>query len=382
MFVRVREIALENFRVFPKLQLAVSGDLVFFTGANGSGKTSLLEAVAVCSMVRSFRTVSDSDLITWDQNYYSVDVIFHDGQQELRLHAAYGRHDTTQNNQRRLLINKEKVSRLAAFIGRLPTVIFSPDDLEIIDSGPGERRRFLDILLSSLYPAYFEALQQYNRVLKQRSLLLRRGVNDASYFAALDCELALHGSLIQEKRQQFVTNYQAPFERYVQQISHSRDAWQLSYRPSIVDGGDRHSYAAALAKNLPHDLKVKMTLRGIHRDRLVFHPPQRPNLELQQIASQGQKRTVALALKMAQYAYVKEQTGKLPVLLVDDVLNELDINRRQAFIGFLHEIGQAIFTTTDVAEMEGFIKERRAHSRVEVFRVEKNSVGHAEVHAL
>ncbi|MDW8307419.1 MAG: DNA replication/repair protein RecF [Leptospiraceae bacterium] len=364
--MRVRHLKLANFRVFESLDLDFEGDIIFFIGQNGMGKTSILEAISVIALVRSFRQAKDQDLIRWGEEHYAVSADIKEDSQNLHLHAAYGL-----KQGRRLLVNREKVTKLADYMGRLPLVVFSPEDLEIVQGGPQERRRFLDIVLSTLMPLYLESLQKYQRVLKQRNALLQRLIRDPLMYRALDEELARLGAILIQKRREFVQNYLPNLKNYLHFISNGQDNWEMTYQPSIPEGDEPMQYLKTLEKGFEYDLKTKKTNWGIHRDRLLFHPPQKPETELLQIASQGQKRTLVLALKMAQYSYFTQVLNKIPLLLVDDVLNELDLSRRQAFVRFLQSVGQAFFTTTDLGEMHTFLREKNLAMAVEVFTLSK-----------
>lgn len=366
--IRICELHLKNFRIFQEAQLSFNKNLVFFIGENGTGKTSILEAMAIMAQLRSFRRVKDEKLIHWGEDYYAISLRFLDGENEIHLHSAY-----SLAKSRRLLVNREKVSQLSHFLGRLPVVIFSPDDLTILDGGPAERRRFLDIILCTLSGAYLEALQNYQRLLNQRSVLLRKGIQDKWAFSAIDQELAKNGAIIMQKREGFIQEYHPTLKNYVQMISSGKDFWLMEYEPSIRNGQNEENYFKSLVENLPNDLRVKQTTKGIHRDRLLFFPPGKPQIEFTQVASQGQKRTLALALKMAQFSYYQERLNKIPVLLVDDVLNELDIYRRKAFVGFLASIGQAFFTTTEMGEIQEFLEQSDLNMPSEIYVLKREN---------
>ena len=168
--------------------------------------------------------------------------------------------------------------------------------------------------------------------------------------------------------------FQEPFTEYVKLISGDNEAWNLVYKPSIVGGESAKHYFATLQENLNNDLHYKRTGLGVHRDQIKFFLKNvtKEKLDLREAASQGQKRTVALALKMAQYAYTKKKTNRTPVLLIDDVLNELDVLRRSRFISFLNETGQALITTTDLFGMEEFIQERKKYVSVCVYNIKNH----------
>lgn len=372
--VRILNASLVNFRHYTDTEVNLDADLIIFTGENGSGKTTILEAVSICSMLRSFRTGTDRDIISWDHSYYNVRLTYRAGSRRQTLHVGYGRHPDSNSDKksRSLKIDSEKINRVSDFIGRFYTVVFSPDDTDIVDTTPAERRRFVDMQLSSLYPAYLSALQKYNRLLKQKSELLRsRGQIEPLYIESLNRELADHGSVIQSHREQFLSEFDTPFNEYVKRISGGNDRWNIAYKPSIEGGSDKKQFLDELNRNITRDIQTRQNLSGIHRDRISFHIPGRPAIDLKQTASQGQKRTVALSLKMAQYTHTRDKKHEKPVLLIDDVFNELDINRRKRFVEFLSEIGQAIVTTTDLEGLKDFIEARKSSISILLYHINK-----------
>jgi len=236
--------------------------------------------------------------------------------------------------------------------------VLSPDDMNIIAGDHTERRRFLDLLLSMLYPAYFSALQHYHRALKLRSQALKARP-DEGVLAAIDRELAAAGLIILQRRREFIPEFATPFAAAVEKISGARDRWQLSYRGDTERVASLDDYLTLLKERRANDLRLKQTTAGIHRDRLYFHAGdgESLDLEIRTIGSQGQKRTAALALKMAQFAYMRARSHATPILLIDDILNELDVMRRAQFIDFLGsaDIGQVFFTTTDLIGVQDFL---------------------------
>ena len=380
MHQQLLKLELTGFRTYETLSVPLEAEAVFFIGQNGAGKTSILEAIGVASVLRSFRGGNDRDMIRFGNPFYSVTVDYSSAGKNSRQHVAFGRDPslTQQKDARRMSLNGEKINRSSEFIGRLQTVFFSPDDIAIVDSGPAERRRFFDILLSSLFPGYYENLQNYQRTLKLRSALFKSNSKpDNVYLSSLDKELAKAGNVILGRRISFIKKFEPAFQKYVALISGSRDQWRIVYRPTIL-AQDERNYFQELEKNRSKDLRLRQTTCGIHRDQIAFLPEpagsfEEQNPDLSRIASQGQKRTAALALKMAQYELTREVRGERPVLLIDDVLNELDSTRRKHFIHFLHEIGQALITTTDVDSIAAYLAERK-DIRTLIYKIEDNHI--------
>lgn len=374
--MRVKNLKLNNFRVYRESNLSFHGDLIFFIGTNGSGKTSLLEAIHHLAILRSFRKGKDADLISWHNSFYAVQALVENQHNEVLLHAGYGSAENTSQSkklQRSLLVNKNRVKRMSDFVGKLQLVVFTPDDMDFVDTVVSERRRFFDMLLSALFPSYLDSLQSYKKILEQRSHLLKNSAKaNPLYFQAVDKELAKAGVEIMQRRKNFFEKFKAPFARYIEMVSDGQDHWHLVYKPSLdLPSLDVPLYQKILSENLQKDLRNRQTNLGIHRDKIFFqHPETKKDVQL--AASQGQKRTVALALRMAQFDLTKDISQETPVVLIDDVLNELDIHRRSRFISFLREIGQAFITTTDLNGMEDFIAEQKKKMSVEIFQVQKD----------
>ena len=369
--MRIENLKLSSFRNYLNLELDLNFDLIFIIGSNASGKTSILEAIQLASTLKSFRTTKQQDVISWDNTFYTINIKFRDNLVYNNLHIGYGSLEDHKVN-RILRINKERVDKISKFIGKFQTVVFAPQDTNIIDTTPKERRRFIDIVLSSVSPYYLENLQKYQKTLKMRSTLLKDAKNiekiNKSYISAIDIDLIESGSFIQKKRSDFINEFQVPFTNYVSLISNKKDNWKIQYTPSILEGENQIIYKKELENSLENDIRLSQTTKGIHRDRIFFFPLNKVKKDLQEIASQGQKRTVALALKMSQFIYTKNVTHQTPILLIDDVLNELDIDRRTSFIQFLKEIGQALITTTDLSGLEKFIEEKKKSNNIAIYK--------------
>ncbi len=368
----LKNLRIKNFRNHSDTNISLNFQLVFFIGKNGVGKTSLLEAISLASILKSFRARSPKDIISWQQKLYTINLTYQDGQKNHNIHIGYHR-DKNQSG-RSLIFDGKKIKRISDFIGRLQTVFFSQNDIHIVDTTPLARRQFFDMLLSGLYSDYLRNLQEYQKILRIRSIILKQNTTqnpNLTFFKSLDKQIAQKGSFLQKYRETFFQEIQELFNKYVRLISGNTEDWTLYYKPSVKEGISSEKYFKILQENLLNDLKWKKTSVGIHRDQIKFYlkHPHHNELELREVASQGQKRTVALALKMAQYTYTKQKIQKTPVLLIDDILNELDVLRRGYFISFLNEAGQALITTTDLFGMEKFIQNKKEHVSICIYNI-------------
>ena len=373
---RLQSLSLEGFRVYQNLSLSFDKDLTLLIGENGIGKTSILEAIGMAGNLRSFRRAADKDMICAGSNFYGVTLEYQLSEKSEKLRFAYGQDETGGSSRRSMAINDQKVSSVNEFLGRFKVVVFSPDDTDIIDRSPKDRRQFFDSLLCTLYPGYLKSLQSYNRVLLQRNIAIKKSPQlDEILLLSFDKELALHGLEVMQRRRELCGSFAQFFNKNISAISNTKDSWSLEYHDSVKEANSLEAYLADLKGARANDRRLKQTTKGIHRDRFYFFPDNGPRLELQQFASQGQKRTVALALKMAQYQLILNQTNCRPVLLIDDVLNELDLNRREQFLSFLSGIGQAIITTTELKGLESFLKELSALKSSQVYEITENKNG-------
>jgi len=354
--LKVERLVLTNFRNAAQAKYQFSDGLTFITGDNGAGKTTILEAIGLISFLKSFRGAIDRELIRFDATFYRVEASFNAGELAQKISIGFGKNpnDAKAKDAKKYSLDERTGEKAATIIGRLPTVVLSPDDMRIIAGDHTERRRFLDLLLSMLYPGYFSALQQYHRALKLRSQSLKSRPDEA-VLSAIDRELAQAGIQILEKRRQFLPEFAAPFSANVAKISAARDSWLIHYQGTTKQVTTLDEYMSMLKEHRANDLRLRQTTTGIHRDRIFFLTGAH---DIRTVGSQGQKRTAALALKMAQFSYMQQKSGSTPVLLIDDILNELDLNRRASFIDFLSgdAIGQVFFTTTDLVGMQDFLK--------------------------
>jgi DNA replication and repair protein RecF len=375
----IQSIRLENFRIYPGKKFSVDGDIIIFAGSNGIGKTSILEAIALLSNLKSFRGVHDKELIHHGASQYMIELGFTNQSGLHKISMGFGsRGEFDKKAERRMRYDGEIVNKISDFIGKIQTVVFAPGDVNILDSGPEERRRFIDIVLSSLHSDYLQCLQQYKKLLKFRSQYFHKsaGKLDEKYVNALNIDLIKIGCQIQNYRKSFLEEFQVIFNRFINSISNGRDFWKIQYIPSINNGHENAVYQKALDDARAQDIRYKQTTRGIHRDKINICNENGNGINASDITivgSQGQKRTAVLALKMAQYEYTKNRTTEKPVLLIDDVLNELDIDRRKKFIDFLQDAGQAFITATDISALEEFIRFKKGSAEIQIFRVDKNS---------
>ena len=311
-------LQLRNFRNYEALELPLENKTCLFLGENGQGKTNILESVTLLSTGRSHRTNRDRNLIRLDQDFARVraESVQRDGTHSLDLMLSA-------SEKKRIAVNGLPISRIGEMIGQIKSVMFSPEDLNIVKEGPGNRRRFMDMDLSQIYKIYFYSLNKYGQVLDQRNNLLRSIAltgKGADTLDVWDDLLVQAAEPIMEQRKRFLQKLQPICERIHAHISGGKETLFVAYQPSV----EPEAMAQELKRTRESDLKRAATSAGPHKDDIALRLDQ---TDLRYFGSQGQQRTAALALKLAQLELMKEETGEEPVLLLDDVMSELDETR-------------------------------------------------------
>ena len=404
--MQVTALHLKNFRNYADLTLALSSGINIFLGANAQGKTNILEAICYASLGRSHRTHQDSDLIRFSEPAGILQLAFSRRDVPSRIDIQLPR-----KGRRKLLLNGQSI-RPKDLVGTLNTVLFSPEDLFLIKGAPAGRRHFLDSEISQASPAYYHELLTYNRLLQQRNTLLKRireRHSAPNLLAPWDPQLAASAARITKKRQEAVKKLHMLANLMQRKISNSKENLSLTYEIHGLENNESQSllsderhdrngtvfesqrgfirnplsrsvdsvgsplapatkktstigpsltsnqvtspleswYNKKLEARRDLDILRGVTSVGPHRDDLAMTVN---GIDLRAYGSQGQQRTGALALKLAELEFLRSETGEYPILLLDDVMSELDASRREALLAFLQrEHIQTIITATDAA---------------------------------
>jgi DNA replication and repair protein RecF len=368
----VTRIQLRHFRNHTASDLEFGEGVNALLGDNGQGKTNILEAISYLGLTKSFYAATDARVVQFDEGSFEVGGVMRDGGgREHHILVVYRR----ALGEKEFTVNGLRPERLAAVIGRFPLVVLSPDHGAITSGGPSERRKFLDITLAQVSPAYLEDLLEYRRVLRQRNLLLAEGRRWGSVSAAaLDpwtAGLAVHAARIVARRRAFAAEFTAYVTPAYGRLVPSGERPGLEY-VGPVDGDGVREIEASLLKALERTSREErqrgVTLVGPHRDdlRLVIN-----GKDVQQFASQGQHKTLLVAIKIAEFLYVQERREEPPVLLLDDVFSELDRSRATRILELVGTLGQCVITATDEGVFHGAVRWGGRHRR---FTVESGSV--------
>ncbi|MBI4311812.1 MAG: DNA replication/repair protein RecF [Chloroflexi bacterium] len=379
--MHLSHLALANFRSFQSLRLDLPPGLVVIHGANGQGKSNLLEAAYLLSIAKSYRTNVERELMSWEavkaaedggpaaalanQTIVSGDVETTTG----RLRIIVGLRLSPEGNgggtqaQKEIRVNGAATSA-SGLVGQMNAVLFTAADVDLVLGPPSGRRRFLDILISQADRPYLRALQRYQRVLAQRNSLLRQvreGHAAADELDFWDAELAKEGSAVIARRDEVVGRL-SPLSAEAYRTLAGGEAFSLAYQPSVSAG----TMAQAVAGNRAAEVRAGLTLSGPHRDDLLLAIDGMPAATY---ASRGQARTIGLALRLAEATFLREARRQEPVLLLDDVLSELDPQRRRRVLEEAARCQQAIVTTAEPA-----LAREGPASVAAVVRVEKGRV--------
>jgi len=332
--MHLSHVSCRNFRCLAALDFAPGPGINLIRGANAQGKTSVLEAILFAATTKSHRTNTDADLARYGEDHFGVTLEAARADREVRIEARWW------GGIKRFKVNGAPQTRLSDILGRVRVVFFCPEDVGLVQGGAGGRRRFLDMEISQVDPAYLGALQQYRQVLRQRNELLRHPRPDEDLIAVWDAQLATHGHAIIRARRDFVEQLgDLAAEAYAKLAR--EEALALAYRPDVRPDDD---FASVLRKQRGSDLRRRITTRGPHRDDMDFLVAERP---ARSHASQGQQKSAALALKLAELELVLTRTGEYPVLLLDEVLAELDEHRSRRLFHALGPGVQCVATTTE-----------------------------------
>lgn len=375
--MRLTHLSLTNFRNYVRLELRLSDRITVLQGENAQGKTNLLEAIHLLATARSPRATAERELINWlalesSLPYTRLAAEIDDAgrTEQLELVLALSRNGGTNGPVVRKQVRINGVAKRALdLVGRLRVVLFLPEDVSLVAGAPSERRRYLDIALCQIDPAYCRALAEYNKVLSQRNALLRRlrdEGGDAGQLAFWDSQMVTHGALVLARRGQAIGQLDRLAAASHCDLAGEGERLRLVYLPSLETGWapvnrsldaaeaeqatvwsrDRiaEAFGAQLQAGRGREIKAGASLIGPHRDDMAFIVNGR---DLRAFGSRGQQRTAALALRLAEVALMRTVTGEPPLLLLDDVMSELDARRRRTLLDVLGEVGQAVITATD-----------------------------------
>ena len=336
----IQSLELKNYRNYDRLIIEFSSGTNILYGDNAQGKTNILEAVYLGATTKSHRGSKDKEIIRFGENesHIRIHLMKHDIGHQIDMHLKKSR-------TKGAAIDRIPIKRSSDLLGFVPVIFFSPEDLSIIKNGPSERRKFLDIELSQLEKMYLHQLSSYNRVMAQRNNLLKQLAYQRELLDTLDSwdlQLVKYGSEVIRYRQKFIEDLNEIIREIHKNLTGKKEKIVLKYDYSV----NYDEFLTVLQRKREIDLKYASTGAGPHRDDIEFLVN---GIDIRKFGSQGQQRTAALSLKLAQIELVKRQTGETPILLLDDVLSELDSSRKNYLLDSIKDI-QTLITCTGLEE--------------------------------
>ena len=374
--MELESLKLDHYRNYSDLTLEFSSGVNVFLGENAQGKTNLLESIYVLALARSHRTSSDKDLVQWQAKEATISgrVKRSISETPLSLHFS--------NKGKKARVNHLEQSKLSHYIGQLNVILFAPEDLELVKGAPSVRRRFIDMEFGQMNPLYLYNTTQYKRILKERNAYLKRlqlkQTTDTVFLDVLSEQLVDVGSQILIARQEFLNKLELAAQPIHAEISDQREALKLRYMSSVDFASDasleevKSVFADALSRQRSREIMQGSTMVGPHRDELQFDVNGN-NVAI--FGSQGQQRTTALAIKLAEIDLMQQETGEYPVLLLDDVLSELDASRQTHLLLAIQDKVQTFITAPTLSDIarQLILKPRVFHVKQGVITLENDT---------
>lgn len=338
--MQLNKLSIINYKNIEAATLDLSAKLNCFIGHNGEGKTNLLDAVYYLSFCRSAFNPKDSEVMRHDADYFVLEGDYTtDGGDKEQVYCGMKR-----GTKKHFKRNKKEYKRLSMHIGQVPLIFVSPTDATLIDGGSEERRRLMDVVISQYDTPYIEDLNRYNKALQQRNKLLKQEEEpDSTLMELLEMQMAEYGEAIYKKRAAFVEELTPVFQRIYQTICENREQVSLEY----VSHCQRGSLLDVIRRDRAKDRIMGYSLHGIHKDDLVMKLGDYP---IRREGSQGQNKTYVLALKLAQFDFLRRTSGNnTPLLLLDDIFDKLDSSRVEQIVRLVSgdDFGQIFITDTN-----------------------------------
>lgn len=352
----LKKIFLKNYRNLSKVFLNLNPNVNILVGANGQGKTNFLESIYLLGTGSSHRTNIDQELIGWEKKKTLIQVMLQKQEQDLKITIEI------KGKEKKIKINDNPLEKVSDLIGNLNVVLFSPEDLKLVKGGPVNRRKFIDIEVSQVSSYYYHLSKKYSHVLKQRNNLLkeirdRKSNSKKDMLVIWDKQLVEIGSKIIIKRQQVIKKLEILARLAQRQITDGNENLSINYENELLKESNKKNkyenknkeslkliFEEKLVNNRNREIKRGYTLIGPHRDDLLLKINE---IDVRKYGSQGQQRTVALALKLAELEFMKSETGEYPILLLDDVFSELDKRRKSALFDIITDKIQTFITATE-----------------------------------
>lgn len=347
------KLGVRNFRNYENADIEFENGIHLITGKNAQGKTNLLEAIAYLSTTRSHRTSDDRDMIQEGKDAFVLRAVIQKKRKQTEIRVALNEQG------KNLFLYRTPIKRVSDFIGELNAVLFCPDDMTLFQASPKVRRRFIDMELSKLSKSYTHVLNEAHKLLKERNAYLKQDIVDDTYLDVLSERLIEKQIVIMKQRHRFLIDLLDHCHGFYEDLSQDETLLTFMYHSCVEYSDDDKELKQRLKKkyekNKERDLFLKQTTTGFHKEDFMFLINGK---EVSSFASQGQKRSVLLAMKIGMVSMIATLSNEYPVLLLDDVFSELDEQRKYKLLKSLPKDVQIFITTTDIKEVP-FMKDRR-----------------------
>ena len=334
----IKSLELLNYRNYEKLNIEFNKNINLILGKNAQGKTNLIEAIYLSAFGKSFRTNKDNEMITFAKDRAKVQVKAEKEDEEIKLELFFNK-----ELKKSAKINGVKLKKASEILDNIYIIIFSPEDLKIVKEEPEKRRKFIDRELCLLKPIYYNNLIQYKKILAQRNAYLKEQQIDKKVLDVWDTQLAKYGRQLIIQREEFIEKINKASKKIHSKITNGKENLEIIYNPNVKLDED---FYIILKENIENDIRQRTTTKGPHKDDIIFHINE---INARSFGSQGQQRTCALSLKLAEISLIKEETDEDAILLLDDVMSELDEERQEFLLKSLSKT-QMFITTTELSD--------------------------------
>lgn len=364
--MKIKKIILKNYRNYDNLEIDFNDNLNIIIGDNAQGKTNLLESIYVLAVTKSFLSITDKGLIKFDNKFSMIKGILESKNTKDNLEILFN------DNGKVVRINNKEIKKLSDYISKMNVVIFSTDNIRMFKESPGARRKYFNVQISQMNRRYLKLLNDYNVILRQRNEFLKiinfNKKSDIDYLEILNSKYVDISLKIHNYRNEYVDSINNYLDDMFYSITDNKGL-KLVYISNMDN--DREVLLDKLSKNLNKEIMYKMTLIGPNRDDFCFYLD---NKNLSLYGSQGQIRSAVLALKMSEVLLFTDKVGESPILLLDDMFSELDINKRNNILRHLINDVQTVITTTDIENIGEDIRKK-----ANVYKIENGKIISREI---
>lgn len=340
----IKNISLKNFRNYDESYIEFDKNMNLIVGENAQGKTNLIEAIYMMSMGKSFRTSRDMEMVNFDSDFFRIKLEAENKEEEMKLEMIVS------HQSKAVKINGINIKKASELLQYIYVVAFTPEDLKIVKEDPEKRRRFIDVEMCKIKPVYFTNISKYKKIMMQRNAMLKEGNIDIEMLKVWDYELVKYGCGIMKERDIFINKLKKISKKIHNNISNGKENIEIIYEPNVKLASEGESqkelFLEKINRNRNGDIQKKTTSVGPHRDDLKIVVN---GIDIRKYGSQGQQRTAALSLKLAEIEIMSDEIGEECILILDDVLSELDEERQRFLINSLSGV-QKFVTAAEISE--------------------------------